>query len=172
MMNRPSILGLRRTFEEGMDRQLPEFLDPPDGPHINIGGGSQDLPLVEKLDRHYGSGWTAPSLPFGEGSVACVYAFHFMEHLDGDLVVKQLKEIERVLMVGGVFNSVIPFWDTELAHQDLDHKSFWSENTWRNLFDNPYYIERHGQWRLWVHCCVIMGVAHRNLALVSQLVKE
>jgi SAM-dependent methyltransferase len=106
-------------------------------------------------------------------SVGGAVAFHFMEHLAKDDAIKMIQEVERVLAPGGVFNMVTPYWMSEMAYQDLDHKTFWTENTFRNLFNNPYYdgtMPRN--WKFKVQTCLIMGVVHRNLALVTQLVKS
>ena len=163
-------LTLLDYFNAGMKKTVMEFISAPDGPQVNLGAGSQQLPGVDNLDRS--TGWKAPLLPYGDESVAAIYAFHFMEHLEGDVAIAQLREIERVLMYQGIFVSVTPHWSCELAHQDLDHKSFWSETTWANLFGNPHYRDRQdGAWQLELHSCVILGVASRNLAIVSQLVK-
>lgn len=159
-------------FNSGMKQQVAEFIEPPDGPQVNLGAGSHILPGVDNLDRS--SGWKAPLLPYDDDSVAAIYAFHFMEHLPGDVVIAQLKEIERVLMRDGILVTVTPHWSCELAHQDLDHKSFWSESTYRNLMINPHYSgsERSpDRWNLILLSSMIMGVVDRNLVVVSQLVK-
>lgn len=160
---------IRSMFETGMDRELPEFLQPEDGLWLNLGAGNKPLPLCINLDK---PAWQAPYLDYHTESVAAIWAFHFLEHLDGETVIAQLREIERVLMVGGTFTCLVPHWSSEMAHQDLDHKSFWSETTWDNLLANPYYD--HGQplgWKLQLHSCVIIGLVSRNLAILTQLVR-
>jgi len=48
-------------------------------------------------------------LPFRDGSVACVYTEHFLEHLDRYDHGKQLlREIHRVLRPGGVVRVIVP----------------------------------------------------------------
>jgi SAM-dependent methyltransferase len=163
-------MNIRETFQVGMDRQLPEFLEPPPGIQLNLGAGNKDIPGTVRLDADMG--WWAPRLPYKLNSVGVAYAFHFLEHLDKDTALGLLREVERVLVPGGVFVSVTPHWSSECAFQDLDHKSFWTESTWKNLFDNPYYdgtMKR--DWKLRVHSCVLMGLVQRNLVVVTQLVK-
>lgn len=162
------------VFNEGMDRLLPEFdLPPDDYPALILGSGTKHLERPNgaiNLDRT--SGWRAPMLPYEDECIGEVVAYHFLEHLDGMMVIAQLREIERVLVPGGIFNSVIPHWSCELAYQDLDHKSFWSETTWKNLLANQYYADRPAEgWKLKVRSCCILGIVSRNLVIVSQLVK-
>lgn len=163
------MITLLDCFNSGMKKQIRPFLRGPDGPQVNLGAGSSALPGVDNLDVPE---WKAPLLPYDDESVAAVYAFHFLEHLDKDMIIAQLREIERVLMFDGIFVSVIPHWSCELAFQDLDHKSFWSETTWGNLMSNPHYRDRKdGAWQLEVQTCLIMGVVSRNLVIVTQIVK-
>ena len=99
-------------------------------------------------------------------------AYHFMEHLTKADIITVLTEVQRCLKPGGVFNVVVPHFSSEAAHQDLDHKSFWTESTWKNLFKNPYYEgTMPRKWKLREHQTVLMGLVQRNLVVVSQLVK-
>jgi hypothetical protein len=158
------------TFERGMSLKVEDYQLPPvEGERINLGAGSQHINGVTPLDKPE---WEAPLLPYGDETVAAVHAYHFLEHLDFDMLLAQLREIERVLMYEGVFNYVVPFWNSQLAHQDLDHKTFWAETTFENLFRNPYYRDRQdGAWQFEIKPQIIMGVADRNLVVVGQLVK-
>lgn len=157
-------------FETGMDRHVPEFISPEQGLWLNLGAGNKKLPNCVNLDRPM---WEAPYLDYHVESVDAVFAFHFLEHLNGEFVIHQLREIERVLKPGGTFTCLVPHWSCEMAHQDLDHRSFWSETTWDNLLKNPYYEHYQPRdWKLYVHSCVIMGLVSRNLAVLTQLVKS
>lgn len=163
-------MNLLETFCSGMQRPLLDFLPPREGTWLNLGAGANPKLGCVNLDQ--ATGWLAPRLPYEDESIAAVFAFHFMEHLSGELVIDQLREIERVLEPGGVFNSVIPHWSCELAFQDLDHKSFWSETTWQNLMNNPNYHGRAvGDWQLDLRTCIIMGIVSRNLVIVTQMEK-
>jgi hypothetical protein len=99
-----------------------------------------------------------------------IHAYHFMEHLEGVHVILFLREAERVLIEGGIVNYCVPYYSSGLQAQDLTHKSFWNEDTFKNLFDNTYYNPA-GDWLLKVHFQIIVGVVERNLALIGQLVK-
>lgn len=171
MKRQRKMKSLNEIIMWGMDREVNDLLPFPDGPVLNLGAGKKHLPGTIPLDRD--NGWIAPILPHSSGTVAGAYAFHFLEHLQQHDALAMLKEIERVLMDKGSLIAVTPLAGTELSFQDLDHKSFWTEGTWRNLFSNEYYgggMPR--QWELSVHLNLIMGLTQRNLVLISQIVKR
>jgi SAM-dependent methyltransferase len=167
----------------------PQYLH--DLPWINLGPG--DKKVVEyklKGDRgsqiHKGTvgvgpktnkltdvPWIYPQdLPFEDESVGAVHAHQFLEHFDGDDAIGILREIERVLVPGGVAFVTVPYQGSSHWGQALDHKSTWNEETWNWLFDNEYYDHQGEPWKLKVHACFIMGIVIRNLDLFTQLVKE
>lgn len=101
-----------------------------------------------------------------------VYAFHFFEHLTGAQVIDLVKDLQRAMAVGATLNVVVPFYNSNIAHQDLDHKTFFTEETWRTLFRNPFYDKnREDPWKFIIGTNVIIGVAERNLAVMSQLIR-
>lgn len=170
MSSKENPRSLREVFEVGMDRSLPEFLEPPTGVQLNLGAGKKLIEGTIPLDAD--NGWRAPKIPYKDESVAAIHAYHFLEHLGKDDLLDTLLEIQRVLVVGGVLNVVVPHYSAEAAFQDLDHKTFWTESTWSNLFNNPYYdgtVNR--DWRLEVASLALMGLVGRNLVIVSQLRK-
>lgn len=117
--------------------------------------------------------WVYPQdLPYEDNSVGAVHAHQFLEHFDGDDAIGILREIERVLVPGGIAFITVPYQGSSHWGQALDHKSTWNEETWAWLFDNPYYDHQGEPWRLKVHACFIMGIVIRNLDLFTQLVKE
>jgi len=68
-------------------------------------------------------------------------------------------------------NFCVPYFSSLLMAQNLQHKSFWCEETFRNLFEDDTY-EHCGKWRLQVGFLVIAGVVNRNLALLGQIIKS
>ena len=46
-------------------------------------------------------------------------------------------------------NFCVPYFSSLLMAQNLQHKSFWCEETFRNLFEDDTY-EHCGKWRLQV----------------------
>lgn len=167
-------MNIIQTFRLAMDRDLPEFKDFPEMglSRINIGAGKKSILGFDDLDAD--RGWSAPDMSeyYGNCSVEGICAFHFLEHLNGRDVILMLKEMERVMAIGAVANILVPHHLGEMAYQDLDHKSFWSEGTFHNLFNNPYYdgtMQR--DWKLKVNSQPIIGIVQRNLALLVQLEK-
>lgn len=169
---------IQEFFAWGMDRTIPDLPLPLRGMVINLGPGDFKVmpgtigvgPASNALTDVI---WEYPApLPYDNGSVSVVHAHHFLEHFDGEDAVKILREIERVLMPGGVAYITTPYPGTPLQYHALDHKSNWNEETWQWLFNNPYYSSGDGKiWRLSVQACFIMGIVIRNLALFTQLVK-
>lgn len=161
-------------------RILPEFKEPPRGLHLNLGAGKKMIPrefLYEEeecipLDAEHG--WMAGQrMPLDDDTVAQVYSFHFFEHLRKEEIIGTLRELERVLMPGGLVNMLVPHWSCELAHQDLDHKSFWGETSLRMLLeDKSYDGTMPRDWRLKINSVLIIGIAERNLVTLYQLEKE
>lgn len=175
------MMNMLEVFALGMDREVKEVLPFPPGPVLNLGAGLKLIPDTVPLDAD--RGWLAGErLPFADGSVAGAYAFHFFEHLTKDEVIAVVRELERVLVVGGSLITVTPHERSEMAYHDLDHKSFWIETTWQKFFGHDY-IGRDGQptpmyrgtmkrdWHFAVHTTMIMGLVFRNIATITQIVR-
>ena len=163
------------TFEESfklsMKRDLPQLLEQPGGLSIGLGESGQ-----HKAGRDMSFGppqwiFSRDAIPIKSGSVGIVHAYHFLEHLDLDDVIELLREVERVLMPGGVFQFAIPHFSAEISSDDITHKSFWTENVFRNLFRNDHYSPTAQGWKLKEHYIVAAAVAARNLSIMGQLVK-
>jgi ubiquinone/menaquinone biosynthesis C-methylase UbiE len=166
-------IGLLDNFALGVYRPVHwnDFIDTPNQVILNLGAGKKLIEGTVSLDVPE---WYADmDMPFEDDSVDLILAYHFFEHLDKNEILGTLLEVERILKVGGYMNIVTPHWSCEAAHQDLDHKSFWSESTWRNLFKNPFYDgTMPREWKLEEVQTVIVGLVERNLMIVSQLVKN
>lgn len=50
----------------------------------------------------------AKGIPFPDGSVDVVYHSHLLEHLDRDVAERFLREVQRVLRLGGIQRIVVP----------------------------------------------------------------
>src|SRR5258708_1840978 len=168
-------LTIQQFVKNGLDREVPELLTAPNPstPTLELGPGKR-----KKINTTLKLGlpdWDArkDEIPYDDETIGEVHAYQFMEHLSGKVAVKVLREIERVLVVGGVANLVMPYAGSQHATQALDHKSQWTEETWHWLFGNEYYDDHEGVgWLLEVHACFIFGVVYRNLDLFTQLVKK
>ena len=164
-------VSFQHLFRLGMKRDLPELLAF-DGPSFDCGAsGKYVAPGAVPLGPPQ---WIVPRdpIPAADDSVATVHAYHFLEHLAGDDAVKFLREVERVLIPGrSVFNFSVPYFNTVLMAQSLEHKSWWCEETFPKLFHEDTF-RYYGEWRLRVHFQVIMGIVNRNVGLLGQLVKD
>ena len=105
----------------------------------------------------------------------CYHAYHFLEHLTGEDGIQLLKEVQRTLKIGGIFQYGIPLSGTVLSFQDLTHKSFWNEKTFETLFENAHGQNPEGGiytgWKLNPIAQLIVGVVSRHLMLVGQLIR-
>ena len=158
-------------FAVGMDREV--ALDAQelglDDVILNLGPGIKHINGAKELEWPEWNGEHDP-MPYEDGSVDRIYALHFLEHLSSP--VHCLRECQRVLRSGGTLNIVVPHRLGAIAYQDLDHKSFFTEDTWQTLFGNPYYDKDKRGWNMSVGFNLIMGLNERNLVLVSQLIKN
>lgn len=161
------------AFLWGMSRMTPPIQPFPDGPILNLGAGRKVLPFsTVNLDLPK---WDArvDTIPYATGKVAGIIALHFLEHLDGDVVMRVLGEAERALMSGGSMLIAVPYYNSQVQAQNLDHRSVYCEETWRNVFEDETYDRgTRGEWRLRVGFNLICGIVERNLCLMTQLVKE
>jgi SAM-dependent methyltransferase len=170
------------VFRWGMKRDIVPLIDPaPDGPILNLGAGrvKYDWPeqwafRVTDLDM---PDWDAEvdglTGIFSDNSIGGIFAFHFLEHLEDPAGF--LQEVQKVLKPGAPATFVVPFYNTQGAIQDLGHKHFFCEDTWRILMQNEYYdpsLRRAFQWHLKVGTNLLVGVAERNIALMTQFIKE
>ena len=85
-------------------------------------------------------------------------------------MVGVISECQRVLVPGGHINIVVPYYNSQMAAQDLDHKHSFCERTWSHLFRNDYY-QKDKLKGMKIHLNLIMGDSERTLALLTQLVK-
>ena len=181
---------IQQLFELSMKRDLPELLDFPPGIVVNLGCGASriagainlDYPQweAEKYEIKIPNLFTPVSEPISDGSdswvqcpdnmLAGIHAYHFLEHLHDPR--RMLREMQRCLMPGGVINICVPHYSGSMSHHDLDHKHSFAIDTWRNTFGTPYYSKDRDGWQLRVHFNALVGIVERNLAILTQLVKD
>lgn len=162
-------MDIQYFFALGMDRVIPHLLEQqPSTLCLNLGAGNKIVPGAIDLDY---PDWDADKdpIPFEDGCISTIHAYHFLKHVADP--VKVLQECQRVLRPGGVLNIVVPYYSSQMAAHDLDHKHAFCEDTWKILFSNPYYDKNKIDWQFRIHANFIMGIAERNLALFTQLVK-
>lgn len=161
---------LIRLFEQGSDRDIPKFAHCDDDlPVLNLGAGNKKIFGAVSLDWPDWNAETDP-LPYNDESVGGILAYHFLEHLRDPRPV--LRECSRVLVPGAPMNIVVPHYLGSIAFHDLDHKSFYTADTWRNLLNQPYYEKDRTGFNFKIGANLIMGLTERNLMLVTQLIKR
>jgi SAM-dependent methyltransferase len=160
---------IREMLELTADRIVPEWLPTVGSNVLNLGPGAKHIEGATELEY---PDWDADRepIPGGLGTVDAIYAIHFLEHVKKP--VKLLRECQRVLRPGGLLNVGLPFYNAQIAAQDLDHKSQWCETTWKTLLKNDYYKKNHENWQFDIGANVIIGVAERNLLLITQLIRK
>jgi len=188
-------MNIQQLFELGMKRQVPELLDFPEGLVLNLGAGKHVLPGAFNIDYPQ---WDAESYSIDitlndrallitgkehpieqardllgtcpDNVIAGIHAYHFLEHVRDPR--RMLREMQRVLKPGGVINICVPHYWGSMAHHDLDHKNTYAIDTWANTFSAPWYTKDREGWKLRIHFNMLMAVAERNAAILTQLVKE
>lgn len=156
-------------FEQGADRDVCDIVPfDRDYPALNLGAGKKGIGGTIPLDWPK---WDAEEdeIPWPNESIGGIVAYHFLEHLKDPRPV--LRECSRVLIPGAPLNIVVPHYLGTIAFQDLDHKTYWTSETFRTLLDNPYYDKDHDGFSFRLGANLIMGLSERNLMLVSQLIK-
>lgn len=114
-------MDIQNLFKLGMKRDIAQLIEPDHRRAVNLGAGNSPIPGVESLDW---PNWDGASgrVPYEDGELTAVYAFHFFEHLTGTQVIDLVKDLQRAMAVGATLNVVVPFYNSNIAHQDLDHK--------------------------------------------------
>lgn len=164
---------LTEFFNLGMMREISaptEFLRGKRG--LNLGAGNKQIPGFRPLQLPE---WDAEveRIPFSDATFDSIVAFHFLEHISPKRIPFLLGECQRVLVTGGTLNVLVPHRLGGMAFQDLDHKAFFTEQTWRVLFQNEYYKRPTDQLfsNMVINFNMIMGQDERCLALLTQFTK-
>lgn len=175
----------RDLFFNGMKRGLPRELPvPPGGMSINLGSGNHPIKGCFNLDPRHDRllkgknlsvpgdyHWRAPMIPAPDGSCGSVHAYHLLEHLFANDIHRVLLETQRVLKTGGVFYYCVPYAMSPIAFMDIDHKTFWTEETMRTLLESRGYHSAVTD-RMKIEFQVISGITSQNLAVLGALRKK
>lgn len=157
-------------FYNGLKRSLQTPIHPNvTGEILNLGSGISPILGAVNLDL---PDWEAPwLLEHKDESVSVIHAYHFLEHLDGDNVKLMIAETYRVLKCFGVFNYCVPYAMSPIAYMDVDHRTFWTEETMRTLIESRGYDSAAVD-GFRIRTQFIAGLNSQNLAVFGQLVKE
>ena len=98
-----------------------------------------------------------------------VEAHHIFEHISSNKIFKRiLWDINRSLKVGGTLDICVPYWKDDSAVECFEHVRFFNENSFMNLYANPYIkemdlpqfelivneVRQHGNGSKEVHVCM------------------
>ncbi|WP_208300566.1 methyltransferase domain-containing protein [Mycobacterium sp. DL592] len=110
-------------------------------------------------------------LPFADGEIGGVIATHVLEHLADPRPL--IREVARVLAPGCPFNVLVPYGNSLMYLQDLDHKTPFVLDTWKNLLCNSHYDNHYGRPEipLIIGANFKFAIKEGNEALVTQLIK-
>jgi len=111
------------------------------------------------------------TIPYAFESVDLIHCYHVLEHLSDPIFF--LKQCERVLKIGGIINIVVPHYQSELAYHDITHQRFFTLDTFKTAFKTKEYDTSYGygDWRLNEIGSIAIGIADRNLCIITQLEK-
>jgi hypothetical protein len=158
-------------------------LSPAKGHLVQLGAGKKFIEGYDNLDFPHWDAHFGQQLPYGkwklpykDETVSDVTSYFTLDHLEPWAVIRTLREIQRVLMVGGTFCSVVPHYSSQLANECIMHKSRFGVDTWRNIFSERQYShaadgDTNQPWSLDVRVNFIYGITERNLVLVTQMQK-
>ncbi len=154
-------------FNLGMYRKYQQALPDKEGVVLNLGAGKKKIEKAFSIDYPE---WDAEEdpIPFGDNTVDMIHCYHLLEHIANVYYV--LGEIERILKPGSHVNIVVPYYSSNIMAQDPDHKTAFSEHTWRTIFDTSRYTKDKVR-PMSVHTNFIMGDEEKNIILLTQLVK-
>jgi len=155
-------------FQYGMDRVVPDWVRCDwDRPIVNLGPGEKHIPNTIELEWPEWDG-NDGELPFDDGELGGIFATHLLEHLYDPRPL--IKDAQRALSVGCPFNIVVPNAGSFIMHQELDHKTPFTLDTWETLFNSSYYSKKKMS-GFEIGANFTMSVKHGNEVLVTQLIK-
>jgi len=139
---------------------------------LNLGAGKKLIGTSLPLDL---PGWNADTdlIPAEDDSIAGIWMIHMLEHVE--LPIKLLRDCQRVLIYGGFVNIVVPYYNSNMNAQELDHKHNFSEETFPALFRQKQYYEKNlegFEWEFDINLNLIIGAKERNMCLYVQLIKR
>lgn len=158
----------------GLDRTIPGWVQCQfqKGPVLDLGPGNKEIPGAVRLDWPAWNAEAPHSLDdYADDSVGGIFAINLLEHLSDPRLL--IREMGRVLIPGCPANIFVPNARSNMYLQDLDHKTPFVIDTFKNFLEpHPYYEKDHEKVPLRVGAAFSFAVKDENLATVAQLIKE
>jgi predicted SAM-dependent methyltransferase len=123
---------------------------------------------------------TVTPFPFEDNSVDEIYCSHFIEHLNGEQMIKFMEELYRIMKPNATGTLIAPYYSSMRAIQDPTHKSFISEanflyynKDWRDTnkldhygitcdFDYSYAYHMEPYWAMREESARAFAIKHYN----------
>lgn len=156
-------LGMMRSYSD-----IIKDIDHENNIVLNIGAGEKQIKNSIPLD-YPEYDFEKDPIPYADNSVGQIHCYHFLEHIDN--VSHMMMEFYRVLQPGGHINIVVPYYNSQMQYSDIDHKSFFSERTFKHMFNLKYYRKNKIP-SMEIKTNFIIGDNESNLCLIVQLIKN
>lgn len=156
-----------------LDREIPQWVHPDfDKTILDLGPGTKfTLAKAVRLDYPEWDAEQQDSLDYADGSVGGIYAVNLLEHLSDPRFL--IAEMARVLAPGCPATIFVPHACSNMYLQDLDHKTPFVLDTWKNHLDaHPYYTKGRRPLGLRIGFNMAMAIKDDNLGILTQLIKE
>lgn len=158
-----------------LDRRLPQWVHPDfDMPILDLGPGNKTIngPTVVRLDWPE---WDAEDVDclghYEDETIGGIFAINLLEHLNDPRPL--IREMGRVLRPGCPATIWVPHARSGMYLQDLDHKTPFILDTWKNFLEpHPYYAKDHEPVPLLVGFNCLFGIKEENVGILTQLIKK
>ena len=157
-----------------LDREIPKWVHPNfDLTLLDLGPGTK-FTIAKAIRLEYPD-WDAEEQDslrdYRDGSVGGIYAVNILEHLSDPRFL--IAEMARVLAPGCPATIFVPHARSNMYLQDLDHKTPFVLDTWKNHLDaHPYYTKGRQPLGLRVGINIAFAIKDDNLGILTQLIKE
>jgi len=161
-------------FAFGLAREIPEWVEAKwPGPVLDLGPGTKQIPEADRLD-YPEHDFDDPDyrLPYEDGEVSGIFAINVLEHLNDPRRI--IAEAARVLGAGCPLTVFVPHARSGMYLQDLDHKTPFILDTWKNHVEpHPYYEKgREGITGLFeVGFNALFAIKEENVCILTQLIR-
>jgi SAM-dependent methyltransferase len=165
------------VFAFGLDRVLPGWVRADfDWPVLDLGPGSKEIPGAFRMDwpeyNFEAFAFSGNILPQDDATVGGVFAINVLEHLLDPRPL--IADVARVLRPGCPFTIFVPHARSGMYLQDLDHKTPFILDTWKNHVEpHPYYTKGRDDVKglFEVGFNSLFGIKEENVCILTQLIR-